>query len=435
MTGLNQKIKNSIMNITKDLKKLVSKEEDINLKNKKTDILNTLDLTFSLQKEEYKHTPLLKNLEKKFNLLSEKKDLISQNSYKEISNFVNSKFYLISVDGYFKSELSNIPPKIKIKKYSELESEEKETFNKMYQKHDDSKSDFFSSLNSIIHEDCLTISVDSNTALKEHITIININENYDVNNYRKMILCEKGSEISIFERFINLNTDENFSSSVTEIYQAENSKINYYSAQDFKENYHYNSVNVFQRRDSISNFFTLSFSGSIVRNNLNICLNDKSCYANMYGFYAMNDKSLIDNHTTVDHVDENSLSNEHYKGIMGGRSNGVFNGKIFVRKKAQKTNAFQSNNNIILSDKSKVNTKPQLEIWADDVKCSHGCTVGQMDDDAIFYLMSRGISRKDSISLLLSAFSSEIIDKITDKKMKSSFTELIKKQLEKFNDE
>ena len=423
------------MNITKDLKKLVSKEEDINLKNKKTDILDSLDLTYSLQKEEYKYTPLLKNLEKKFDLLKENKDQISQKSYEEVAKFVNSKFYLISVDGYFKSELSNIPPKVKIKKYSELEREEKDTFENMYQKHDDSKSDFFSSLNSIIHEDCLTISVDSNTVHKEHITIININENYDVNNYRKMIFCDKGSEISIFERFINLKSDENFSSSVTEIYQAENSKLNYYSTQDFKENYHYNSINVFQKRDSVSNFFTVSFSGSIVRNNLNICLHDKSCYTNMYGFYAMNDKSLIDNHTSVDHVDENSLSNEHYKGIMGGRSNGVFNGKIFVRKKAQKTNAFQSNNNIILSDKSKVNTKPQLEIWADDVKCSHGCTVGQMDDDAIFYLMSRGISRKDSISLLLSAFSSEIIEKITDEKMKSLFTELIKKQLEKFNDE
>ena len=423
------------MNITKDLKKLVSKEEDINLKNKKTDILDSLDLTYSLQKEEYKYTPLLKNVEKKFDLLKENKDQISQKSYEEVAKFVNSKFYLISVDGYFKSELSNIPPKVKIKKYSELDREEKDTFENMYQKHDDSKSDFFSSLNSIIHEDCLTISVDINTVLKEHITIININENYDVNNYRKMIFCDKGSEISIFERFINLKSDENFSSSVTEIYQAENSKLNYYSTQDFKENYHYNSINVFQKRDSVSTFFTVSFSGSIVRNNLNICLHDKSCYTNMYGFYAMSDKSLIDNHTSVDHVDENSLSNEHYKGIMGGRSNGVFNGKIFVRKKAQKTNAFQSNNNIILSDKSKVNTKPQLEIWADDVKCSHGCTVGQMDDDAIFYLMSRGISRKDSISLLLSAFSSEIIEKITDEKMKSLFTELIKKQLEKFNDE
>ena len=120
---------------------------------------------------------------------------------------------------------------------------------------------------------------------------------------------------------------------------------------------------------------------------------------------------------------------------MGGRSNGVFNGKIFVRQKAQKTNAFQANNNIILSDKAKVNTKPQLEIWADDVKCSHGCTVGQMDEDAIFYLMSRGISRKKSISLLLSAFSSEIIEKIVDDKMKSVFTGLIKNQLDKFNDE
>ncbi|GIR73071.1 MAG: hypothetical protein CM15mP75_5830 [Flammeovirgaceae bacterium] len=104
------------MNITKDLKKLVSKEEDINLKNKKTDILDSLDLTYSLQKEEYKYTPLLKNVEKKFDLLKENKDQISQKSYEEVAKFVNSKFYLISVDGYFKSELSNIPPKVKIKK-------------------------------------------------------------------------------------------------------------------------------------------------------------------------------------------------------------------------------------------------------------------------------------------------------------------------------
>ena len=116
------------MNITKDLKKLVSKEEDINLKNKKTDILDSLDLTYSLQKEEYKYTPLLKNVEKKFDLLKENRDQISQKSYEEVAKFVNSKFYLISVDGYFKSELSNIHPRVKIKKYSELEREEKDTF-------------------------------------------------------------------------------------------------------------------------------------------------------------------------------------------------------------------------------------------------------------------------------------------------------------------
>ena len=153
----------------------------------------------------------------------------------------------------------------------------------------------------------------------------------------------------------------------------------------------------------------------------------------MYGFYAIKNSSHIDNHTSVDHIDENSISNEHYKGIVDDGSNGVFNGKIFVRQKAQKTNAFQSNNNILLSDNAKVNTKPQLEIWADDVKCSHGCTVGQLDDDALFYLMSRGISRKDAISLLLSAFSTDITEKIADKVIREEYQLMILKELEGLN--
>ena len=435
MIGLNQKTKIQYMNITEDLKRFVDEENDINSQKRKSDVIKSIDKSYSLQKEEYKYTPLLKKINKKFNLLAENKNIRSQKSYSEIKKSIDSKFYILCVDGFYKPELSNIPQNISIKNYSDLSENEINLFEKIYQKYDDSKSDFFSSINSITHNDCLTISLDNSFKSEEHISIINIIENYEVSNFRKMIFCDKSSEASFFERFIDLSQAESFSSSVTEIYLSENAKLNYYTTQDFKENYHYNSINTFQRRDSISNFYTLSFSGSIVRNNLNICLNDKNCYTNMYGFYAINDKCLVDNHTSVDHVDENSLSNEHYKGIMGGRSNGVFNGKIFVRQKAQKTNAFQANNNIILSDKAKVNTKPQLEIWADDVKCSHGCTVGQMDEDAIFYLMSRGISRKKSISLLLSAFSSEIIEKIVDDKMKSVFTSLIKNQLDKFNDE
>ena len=137
----------------------------------------------------------------------------------------------------------------------------------------------------------------------------------------------------------------------------------------------------------------------------------------------------------MDHMDENSISNEHYKGIMDEGSRGVFNGKIYVRQKAQKTNAFQSNNNILLSDNAKVYTKPQLEIWADDVKCSHGCTVGQLDNDALFYLMSRGIPINKAISLLLLAFSNEIFTKIEDENLKIKFEKIVMKELEKFNDE
>ena len=261
------------------------------------------------------------------------------------------------------------------------------------------------------------------------ISIFNFIQSTHSSYFRKSILLKKSSHVSFSEEFIGSTKKMNFSNSVAEIFLHENSKLDYFSCQDFKNNFHFNSINVFQKKDSISNFHTYSFSGATIRNNLNISLKDKNCYANMYGFYAIKNNSHIDNHTTVDHMDENSISNEHYKGIVEGGSRGVFNGKIYVRQKAQKTNAFQSNNNILLSDNAKVNTKPQLEIWADDVKCSHGCTVGQLDEDALFYLMSRGIPKKEATSILLSAFSSDITEKIEDENLRKHYEELILTQL------
>ena len=249
------------MNITEDLKRIVDSENDLNSKKRKNGVIKSIEKSYSLQKEEYKYTPLLKKIEKKFNLLAENKDITSQKSYSEIKKNIDSEFYIICVDGFYKPELSNIPPDISIKNFSKLSDSEVDRFEKIYQQHDDSKSDFLSSLNSIIHNDCLTIAVDNNYLSKECISIVNIIENYEVNNFRKMIFCDKGSEVSFFEYFIDLCKSESFSSSVTEIYLSENSKLNYYSSQDFKENYHYNSINTFQRRDSVSNFYTVSFSG------------------------------------------------------------------------------------------------------------------------------------------------------------------------------
>jgi Fe-S cluster assembly protein SufD len=132
----------------------------------------------------------------------------------------------------------------------------------------------------------------------------------------------------------------------------------------------------------------------------------------MYGISLLQGKSLVDHHTCVDHKEPHAESNELYKGIFGDYSRGVFNGKILVRQDAQKTNAFQQNNNVLLSEEALINTKPQLEIWADDVKCSHGCTVGQLDEEALFYLQARGIEKTTARGLLLFAFIAEVVDKI-----------------------
>jgi Fe-S cluster assembly protein SufD len=147
------------------------------------------------------------------------------------------------------------------------------------------------------------------------------------------------------------------------------------------------------------------------------------------GLYLLNGKTLADNHTVVDHRVPNANSNELFKGVMHGHSKGVFNGKIFVQQDAQKTNAFQSNRNIILSESASVNTKPQLEIWADDVKCSHGCTTGQLDEEALFYLQSRGIDKSSAQSMLLHAFAGEVTEKIQIESIRESISKMVQEKI------
>lgn len=210
-----------------------------------------------------------------------------------------------------------------------------------------------------------------------------------------------------------------------------NANITLYKVQEESSNAIYvGNTNVTQERDSVFTSHVYTFDGDIVRNNLNIVINGEGCESNMFGLYLTDGKTHVDNHTVVDHTQPNTNSNELYKGIIGGESRGVFNGKIFVRQAAQKTNAFQSNGNILLTDKAVVNTKPQLEIWADDVKCSHGCTTGQLDEEAIFYLRARGISLEKAKSMILLASASEVIEKIKLGWLKMEVTDKVVERLE-----
>jgi len=418
------------------IKKNIFKETNSILKTKKTKVFNSLDNVLKTYKEEYKYSPLLRKVSKKFDILrvdsyKEKK----KNIDKKILNQYKNQYSIITINGLFQKNESKIPSGISVNTFDKLNNTDKKIFHKFFNNQDDSKNDIFTSINTINYKESLLIKIDKNYSKKNHINILNFiisNSGESINHIRKLIVSNQNSKSVFIEEFISLDSIENFSTSVTEIIQEENSEIEYLSIQNDKNNFHFNSINISQKQNSISNCFTFSYSGAVVRNNLNIKLKEKNCYSNMYGFYALRKKSHVDNHTTVDHIDENSISNEHYKGIMDNNSNGVFNGKIFVRKKAQKTNAFQSNNNVILSDEAKINTKPQLEIWADDVKCSHGCTVGQLDKEAMFYLQSRGISKEKAISMLLGAFSEEIIEKIENQFAKQKIKKITYKKLEYF---
>ena len=184
-----------------------------------------------------------------------------------------------------------------------------------------------------------------------------------------------------------------------------------------------------QEKNSNVSVHTFSLGGKLIRNNLNFYLKGEHCHSTLKGVTLLEDQQHVDHYTLVDHISPNCESHQDYKGVFSEGSKGVFNGKIHVDQLAQKTNAFQQNNNILLDDKATVNTKPQLEIFADDVKCSHGCTVGQMDDDALFYLMSRGIPKKEARALMTYAFANNVLESVELPVLKKRINKLIAKKL------
>lgn len=230
---------------------------------------------------------------------------------------------------------------------------------------------------------------------------------------RSLVYVGENAQVQIAETYATLGFCESFTNQVTEVIVEKEAVVEYYKIQN--DTAHSNQVattHIRQVGKSLVNTVTISLNGGIVRNNLNIAMEAEYAESHFYGLYFLKGASHVDNHTVVDNVKPNCLSNELYKGIVDDKGTAVFNGKIFVQKDAQKTNAFQSNKNILLSENATVNTKPQLEIYADDVKCSHGCTVGQLDEESLFYMRSRGISEKSAKSLLVHAFALDVLEHI-----------------------
>ncbi|WP_373495093.1 Fe-S cluster assembly protein SufD [Aquiflexum sp.] len=295
-----------------------------------------------------------------------------------------------------------------------------------------SEKDPFVSLNDIYFEDGIFIKVKKNQKIEKPVFFLFFNKTNQgqVISPRILIEVEENAEVSFLENTISLDESSYFSNVVTEIKVEQNAHVHYDRLQS--QNRKSILVNNFEtdvHRDASFTSLVVSLSGDMVRNNLSLNLLDSGCEGNMYGLYLLNGKTHVDNHTNVDHTKPHSESNELYKGILADSSRGVFNGKIFVRQDAQKTNAFQQNNNILLSDDATVNTKPQLEIWADDVKCSHGCTTGQLDEEALFYLRARGLGKEQAKGMLLYAFAGEVLEHVSDESFKKYLTGIVQERL------
>src|SRR5688572_1558081 len=234
---------------------------------------------------------------------------------------------------------------------------------------------------------------------------------------RCLIYVGEAAQVQFVNVYGTLGKSESFTNQVLEAVVEKDAFVEHYQIQNDTPHTHLVSTTHF-RQIGKSNIHsvTISLDGGIVRNNLNMVMEAAHSETGLYGLYFIKGNTHVDNHTVVDNVQPGCLSNEMYKGVINEQATAVFNGKIFVRQAAQKTNAFQSNKNILLSDAATVNTKPQLEIFADDVKCSHGCTIGQLDEEALFYLQSRGISKDMSRSLLVHAFAIDILTHIKPEK-------------------
>ena len=274
----------------------------------------------------------------------------------------------------------------------------------------------FAALNTALFENGIVIEAEKNSVCDKpiHITHVYNAEEAVFIQPRILIIAHRGSKIQIVESVVVIGNKPLFVNSVTECYVAENAQADQYNLQIAPSNAHLVNFNkTVQQSNSLYNNHTYILpDASLVRNNLHLDLNGSNTESHLYGLYLAGTSQLADNHTTVNHLFPNCLSNELYKGVMLDSARCVFSGRIFVDQDAQKTNAFQQNNNMLLSDTAVIDSKPQLEIFADDVKCSHGSTVGSLNKEALFYLQSRGIGETAARNLMVKAFAFDVTNKI-----------------------
>ena len=342
---------------------------------------------------------------------------------------------LVFVNGVFSAALSNIrAAALKVLPLEEAAVGEQKDIVAQYLG-DSSKyhRDGIMALNTAFLQGGVFVQVPRGKIIEQPVYIYNIVDARAQNvlaQPRTLVHIGQAAQVEFVETTITLGQGESFTNGVIEVIVEQDAVAAYYKIQaDADHASQVSTTHIRQVGKSHVHTVTISLNGATVRNNLNMVMAAPNCESHLYGIYFPTGRTHIDNHTVVDNVEPGCYSNEFYKGILDGDSTGVFNGKIFVRPDAQKTNAYQSNKNILLSDTASVNTKPQLEIWADDVKCSHGCTVGQLDEESMFYMQSRGISERTARGLLLHAFAIDILEHIKPEPIRDYVDGLISQRL------
>ncbi len=341
---------------------------------------------------------------------------------------------VVLVDGRYNSELSTVEDVDGLSVMPIHDAFDRLCFAKYFSEYADKSDNPLVALNTALFTGGLFIEVGKNRQLDKPVHVIHVASAATPSfvQVRNMYVMSTFAEAEIIESFITDDgAAENLQNAVSEIVLREGAKLQHYALQlaDSPSGY-LNHTEIYQEKHSLYNNYNCTFPGStLVRNNINVRLGNSDVESHLYGVALTAGKQLVDNHTIVDHLKPHCESYEWYKNITQDTSTAVFNGKIFVREDAQKTNAFQQNNNMLIGEKSAIYTKPQLEIFADDVKCSHGCTIGQFDEQALFYLRARGISEAQARVLLVHAFAFDVTSRFANPAVREYVEHLVEEGL------
>ena len=388
-----------------------------------TDIFKSTLPPPTRKSERWKYSPIAKLLN----------STLSTDSSQSVSGFLNDiapnpvagleAYRLVFRNGTFDSSLSDLPVAkgVICMPLSEVSAEDAPEFRNTY-----SKTEWVGELNESYHQDGMFLKIARNIKLDRPVLIHHLTDGKDVASFpRHFVRVEEGGEVDVVVWSSATKNSSGMYNGILEASIAPNATLMLEKiCNEDGEIYHFSHENIIQERDSKFKMHTFTVKGHWVRNELEIISRGKGTDSIFNGAFLPTGNEHVDNHTTMDHTSTDGTSSELYRGIMYGTSTGVFNGKVFVRPDAQRTNAFQQNTNIVADRGASINAKPELEIYADDVKCAHGCTVGQFDLDALFYLKSRGIDEKAAKALLVEAFLADVISNVPSAELREEIMKI-----------
>ncbi|GIV58919.1 Fe-S cluster assembly protein SufD [Rhodocaloribacter litoris] len=331
------------------------------------------------------------------------------------------------------SALDGLPEGVAVTSLAGAAESHAEVFNRHFGRYADPAGDAFTALNTAFVHDGLFIHVPARTVVEKPVHVISLVRTDEplFLQPRQLVVVEEGARLHLIESRHALSGTRTFTSGVTELYTGPNAHVDTYLIQDEGPNAsQVDTRHLYQATGSYASTNTITLSGDVVRNNHGYLPDGENCETHLLGLFLGKGKLHVDNHTLVDHARPRCFSNELFKGILDDQATGVFNGKVYVRPDAQQINAYQSNKSVLLSETAQMYSKPELEIYADDVKCSHGATTGQLDREALFYLRTRGLTAEQARKVLLLAFARDVIDEIRIEPLRTHLDEVIALRLD-----